>query len=70
MMQMTSGEQVTGTRDERYNLVSVLYHALQAGETTQQYIQDAEKAATRSSSASSSRSSRRTASAPTGPRTC
>lgn len=41
---MTNSEQITGTRDEHYNLVSVLYHALQAGETTQQYIQDAEKA--------------------------
>ena len=30
---MTNGEQITGTRDEHYNLVSVLYHSLQAGET-------------------------------------
>lgn len=41
---MTNGAQVTGTRDEHYNLVSVLYHALQAGETYEQYIQDAEQA--------------------------
>jgi rubrerythrin len=41
---MTNGAQVTGTRDEHYNLVSVLYHTLQAGETYEQYIQDAEQA--------------------------
>lgn len=41
---MTDGEHTTGTRDEHYNLVSVLYHALQAGETSQQYIRDAEQA--------------------------
>jgi rubrerythrin len=33
----------TGTRDETYNLISVLYHALQGAETYQQYIQDAEQ---------------------------
>lgn len=36
--------QGTGTRDTSYNLVSILYHALQGGETYQQYIQDAEQA--------------------------
>jgi rubrerythrin len=36
--------QTTGTRDEHYNLVGVLYHALQAGETYEQYIRDAEQA--------------------------
>lgn len=40
---MTNGEQVTGTRDRDYDLVSVLYHALQAGTTYQQYIDDAER---------------------------
>jgi hypothetical protein len=34
----------TGTRDPHYVLVSMLYHALQAGETTMQYIHDAEQA--------------------------
>ena len=38
------GEQVTGTRDEHYNLVSVLYHALHAAETMEAYILDAEAA--------------------------
>jgi hypothetical protein len=38
---MTDGERVTGTPDEQYDLVSVLYHALQGGETSEQYIKDA-----------------------------
>lgn len=37
------GEQATGIRDEHYDLVSVLYHALQGGETYQQYVRDAEE---------------------------
>jgi hypothetical protein len=41
---MTSGERMTGTRDEHYNLVSVLYHTLQEGELLEQYVQDAEQA--------------------------
>ncbi|MDQ3764465.1 MAG: hypothetical protein M3460_23760 [Actinomycetota bacterium] len=41
---MTNVEKATGTRDPHYALVSVLYHALQAGETTTQYIRDAEQA--------------------------
>jgi hypothetical protein len=43
-IEMTNGERVTGTPDEHYDLVSVLYHALQGGETSQQYIDDARKA--------------------------
>jgi hypothetical protein len=39
-----SAEQATGTPDATYNLVSVLYHALQGAETYRQYIQDAEQA--------------------------
>jgi hypothetical protein len=39
----TSAEQSTGTRDETYNLVSVLYHALQGAQTSIQYMQDAEQ---------------------------
>ena len=30
-------------RDEIYNVVSVLYHALQGGETCMQYLQDAQE---------------------------
>ena len=41
---MDPGEQTTGTRDEHYNLVSVLYHALHGVETTEAYILDAEAA--------------------------
>lgn len=41
---MSNGTGNTGTRDVTYNLVSTLYHALQAAETEDQYIQDAEQA--------------------------
>jgi hypothetical protein len=36
-------ESETGERDETYNLISVLYHALQGAETIRQYQQDAEQ---------------------------
>ncbi len=39
---MTNGERITGTRDEHFNLVSVLYHTLEEGETLQRYIDDAQ----------------------------
>jgi hypothetical protein len=39
---MDPGEQTTGTRDEHYDLVSVLYHALHAVETMEAYILNAE----------------------------
>lgn len=40
--QMDSGSQAqTGTKDETYNLISVLYHALQGAETIQTYKGDA-----------------------------
>ena len=38
------GLEETGERDESYNLVSVLYHALQGAETYTQYVADAERA--------------------------
>ena len=38
---MDAGEQTTGTRDEHYNLVSVLYHALQGADTCNVYALDA-----------------------------
>ena len=41
---MDPGEQTTGTRDEHYNLISVLYHALHGAETIEEYILDAEAA--------------------------
>ncbi len=39
---MDYGEQTTGTRDEHYNLISVLYHALQGAENCDAYALDAE----------------------------
>jgi hypothetical protein len=44
---MTNAEQVTHTRNEFYDLVSVLYHALKSGETYERYIRDAEDAGDR-----------------------
>ena len=41
---MDPGEQITGTRDEHYNLISVLYHALQGADTCTAYAIDAEAA--------------------------
>jgi hypothetical protein len=38
------GAAETGERDENYNLISVLYHALQGAETYSQYIRDAQAA--------------------------
>jgi rubrerythrin len=40
---MTHHTSQTDTRDATYNLVSVLYHALQGAETYGMYIQDAEQ---------------------------
>jgi len=39
-----SAEQATGTRDDTYDLVSVLSHALQGAATARHSIQDAEQA--------------------------
>jgi hypothetical protein len=36
------GERATGTRDEHYNLISVLYHALHGAENCDRYASDAE----------------------------
>jgi hypothetical protein len=41
---MDIGQQTTGTRDEHYNLVSVLYHALSGADTSDRYALDAEAA--------------------------
>ena len=41
---MDPGEQTTGPRDEHYDLVSVLYHALQGADTCNVYALDAEAA--------------------------
>jgi hypothetical protein len=39
---MDYGERTTGTRDEHYNLISVLYHALHGAENCDHYASDAE----------------------------
>ena len=41
---MEPEERATGTRNEEYNLVSVLYHALHGAETCETYALDAEAA--------------------------
>jgi hypothetical protein len=41
---MATSDRTTGTRDEHYNVISVLYHALQGAETCATYLQDAERA--------------------------
>ncbi|MDP8961836.1 MAG: hypothetical protein M3N32_09510 [Actinomycetota bacterium] len=40
---MSQAEQATQTPDPIYNLVSVLYHALEGGQVYDQYIRDAER---------------------------
>ena len=39
-----ANEQAPGTRDTTYDLVSVIYHALQGAETYHTYVRDAETA--------------------------
>ena len=41
---MDPGEQTTGTRDEHYDLISVLYHALKGADNCNMYAFDAEAA--------------------------
>lgn len=41
---MAGKEQLTGTRDEHYNLISTLYHLLKGATTVDQYISDAQEA--------------------------
>lgn len=38
-----SGQTSTGTPNEVYDLVSVLYHALESGATNAKYLQDAQQ---------------------------
>ena len=40
---MAGGESATGISNATYDLVSVLYHALEGGATYAKYIQDAEQ---------------------------
>jgi hypothetical protein len=41
-MQSQDQSQQTGTQNETYNVISILYHALQGAENCQTYLQDAE----------------------------
>ena len=41
---MATDERHTGTKNEPYDVVSTLYHALQGAETCATYLQDAERA--------------------------
>jgi hypothetical protein len=43
-MTATQSQANTGTRNENYNLISVLYHSLEGAATYEQYIQDATQA--------------------------
>jgi len=40
---MAQAEQVTGTRDETYNLISLLYHTLKGSQTIEKYIEDGQE---------------------------
>ena len=40
---MATEQQMTSVSNQYYNLVSVLYHALQSSQTSAEYIKDAEK---------------------------
>ena len=42
-MSRTGAQNATGTPDATYNLISILYHALQGAETYEQYIRDAQQ---------------------------
>ncbi|BAU63467.1 hypothetical protein STA3757_08310 [Stanieria sp. NIES-3757] len=47
MVQQMPGKSNTGTANEEYNLISVLYHALQSASVCDTYMQDAEQAGDR-----------------------
>lgn len=43
-MSSSMAQQQTGASNELYDLVSILYHALESSSTNQRYIQDAQQA--------------------------
>jgi hypothetical protein len=47
MQNQGQGQQQTGTRNETYNVIAILYHALQGAENCQTYLQDAQDGPTR-----------------------
>jgi hypothetical protein len=42
MQNQGQGQQQTGTRNETYDVIAILYHALQGAENCQTYLQDAQ----------------------------
>ena len=42
MQNQGQGQQQTGTRNETYDVIAVMYHALQGAENCQTYMQDAQ----------------------------
>ena len=42
-MQHGESSEATGTRDETYDLISIVYHALQGAENCDMYAEDAER---------------------------
>jgi hypothetical protein len=42
MQNQAQGQQQTGTRNETYDVIAILYHALQGAENCQTYLQDAQ----------------------------
>ena len=47
MQNQGQGQQQTGTRNETYDVIAILYHALQGAENCQTYLQDAQDGPTR-----------------------
>jgi hypothetical protein len=43
MQNQGQGQQQTGTRNETYDVIAILYHALQGAENCQTYLQDAQQ---------------------------
>src|SRR3954453_1630354 len=43
MQNQGQGQQQTGTRNETYDVIAILYHALQGAENCQTYLQDAQE---------------------------
>ena len=41
-MQSENQSQQTGTKNETYNVIAILYHALQGAENCQTYLKDAQ----------------------------
>ena len=46
-MQSQNQSEQTGTRNETYNVIAIMYHALQGAENCQIYLQDAQDGAAR-----------------------